>query len=335
MIARTASSCQMEPWQQALARAFSDPAELLTYLELNPALLPGARRAAQIFGLRVPREYARLMQKGRPDDPLLRQVLPLAEELKEQSGFDRDPVDDLGATRVPGLLEKYAGRALLIATGACAVHCRYCFRRHFPYSESSLSPPRLREVLTHLRRHPEVTEVILSGGDPLVLTDRRLAELVAALGSLPALRRLRIHTRLPVVLPQRFTPELLSALTCSRLDPVIVIHANHPREISPQVRAALATAKAAGFTLLNQAVLLKGVNDAPDTLTALSEELFEAGVLPYYLHLLDRVEGAGHFEVSEARARALHRELRARLPGYLVPRLVREQAHAASKLPLV
>ena len=236
---------------------------------------------------------------------------------------------------MPGLLHKYTNRALLLVTSACAIHCRYCFRRNFPYTEARAEDHQFQAALDYLRAHPEVDEVILSGGDPLVLTDRRLAELVAALGSLPALRRLRIHTRLPVVLPQRFTPELLSALTCSRLDPVMVIHANHPREISPQVRAALATAKAAGFTLLNQAVLLKGVNDAPDTLTALSEELFEAGVLPYYLHLLDRVEGAGHFEVSEARARALHRELRARLPGYLVPRLVREQAHAASKLPLV
>jgi EF-P beta-lysylation protein EpmB len=335
MIARTAASCQIQPWQQALAQALTDPAELLAYLQLDPALLPAARRAARAFGLRVPRGYALLMHKGRPDDPLLRQVLPLAEEMQERPGFDPDPVGDLAATAVPGLLQKYAGRALLIATGACAVHCRYCFRRHFPYPDLSLSAPRFRDILTHLRERPDVTEVILSGGDPLVLSDRRLSELVTGLGTLPSLRRLRIHTRLPVVLPQRITSELLSALTHPRLASVIVIHANHPHELSAQVRGALRAAKDAGFTLLNQAVLLRGVNDGPDTLAALSEALFEAGVLPYYLHLLDRVQGAAHFEVDDARALELHRELRNRLPGYLVPRLVREQAREASKTPLV
>jgi len=335
MIARTIPPCQIRPWQQALAQAFTDPAELLTYLELDRAFLPAARRAAQVFGLRVPRGYAALMQKGRPDDPLLRQVLPLAEELCDRLGFERDPVGDLEAAALPGLLQKYAGRALLITTGACAVHCRYCFRRHFPYADFSLSPPRLRETLAHLRADPGLTEVILSGGDPLVLTDRRLTELVSELATLPGLRRLRIHTRLPVVLPERITPALLNALTHPCLQPVMVIHANHPRELSPQVRNALLALRNAGFTLLNQAVLLKGVNDAPDTLTTLSEELFEAGVLPYYLHLLDRVQGASHFEVSDATAVELHRQMCRRLPGYLVPRLVRERPGDAYKMPLV
>jgi EF-P beta-lysylation protein EpmB len=242
-----------------------------------------------------------------------------------------DPVGDLAARAAPGLLHKYRGRALLAMTGACAVHCRYCFRRHFPYAdESAVRDPA--PALEHIARDAGIHEVILSGGDPLTLSDRRLADLVRSLATIPHLRRLRVHTRLPVVLPTRVTDACLAALTQTRLPCVVVVHANHANEIDEAVGAAFANMRAAGITLLNQSVLLRGVNDDADALAHLSEALFEAGALPYYLHALDKVAGAAHFEVGESRALAVMDALRVRLPGYLVPRLVREQAGAPFKL---
>jgi EF-P beta-lysylation protein EpmB len=322
-----------EPWRRELAEAVTDPAELLRLLDLDPALLPAARRAAELFGLRVPRAFVALMRRGEPRDPLLRQVLPLGAETGDHPGFGPDPVGDLAALRAPGLLAKYHGRALLMTTGACAVHCRYCFRRAFPYEAGALTPARLAAAVEALATLPGLEEVILSGGDPLALPTARLAGISAALGALPGLRRLRIHTRTPVVLPARVDAVLLDWLRSLRWRTVLVLHVNHPRELSAAVRAAFAQLAAAGATLLNQAVLLKGVNDDPDTLAELSLELFEAGVLPYYLHLLDRVSGTAHFEVEEDAAARLHAGLLARLPGYLVPKLVREVAGAASKVP--
>ncbi len=335
MIARTAPRCQISGWQRALAEAVTDPAELLHLLELDPGLLPAAQRAAELFGLRVPRGYLRRIPRGDPNDPLLRQVLPLGAELLAAPGFDPDPVGDTAATARPGLLHKYWGRALLITTGACAVHCRYCFRRQFPYGESRLGNEKWEPILGYLEADPDIDEVILSGGDPLVLSDRRLAELVQRLGAVTQLKRLRIHSRVPVVLPERVDAGLLAALAGSHLRKVLVLHANHPRELSAEVADALTCLRESGIDLLNQSVLLAGVNDRQETLAQLSERLFDCGVLPYYLHLLDRVQGAAHFEVEEAEAKALHQALRARLPGYLVPRLVREQAGAASKTPLI
>jgi EF-P beta-lysylation protein EpmB len=335
MIARTAPRCQIPSWQRALAEAVTDPAELLQMLHLDRGLLPAAERATALFGLRVPRSYLRRVSKGDPNDPLLRQVLPLGAELVTAPGFGPDPVGDAHATARPGLLHKYRGRALLITTGACAVHCRYCFRRQFPYGESRPGSEQWRRIRDYLESDPEIDEVILSGGDPLVLNDRRLAEWVRRLGDLVQLKRLRIHTRVPVVLPERIDAGLLATLANSRLRQVMVLHANHPREVDAQVAAALASLREARIELLNQSVLLAGVNDRVETLAELSERLFDCGVLPYYLHLLDRVQGTAHFEVDEINARALHRALRERLPGYLVPRLVREQAGAASKTPLI
>lgn len=308
-----------------------DPAELLDRLGLDPALLPAARRAAELFPLRVPLAFVERMRPGDPRDPLLRQVLPLEDELAEVPGFAADPVGDDAALVAGGVLHKYRGRALLVTTGACAVHCRYCFRRHFPYADANASADGWQSALAYLRSQPDVSEVILSGGDPLTLSDRRLKALADALADIPHLRRLRVHTRLPIMNPARIDDALLDWLAGTRLDPVMVIHANHANEIDATVAEALARLGSRGVTLLNQAVLMRGVNDSADALADLSERLFEAGVLPYYLHLLDRVRGAAHFEVPEAEAVALHAEVAARLPGYLVPKLVREIAGEPGK----
>jgi EF-P beta-lysylation protein EpmB len=331
MIPETSAIRQTPAWQQELACAISDPAELLAALHLDPAWLPAAQGAAQLFPLRVPRGFVARMRRGDPRDPLLRQVLPLAEEHLAAPGFSTDPVGDLAAMASPGVLHKYQGRVLLTATGACAVHCRYCFRRHFPYTESSAGTDHWQAALDYLAQEPSLREVILSGGDPLTLSERRLAEFIRAAAGIAHLERLRIHTRLPVVLPERITPELVHTLSSTRLSTVVVIHANHANEIDDAVIDALAPMRAAGVTLLNQSVLLRDVNDSAGALVALSETLFAAGVLPYYLHLLDRVQGAAHFEVPEDEARALMQQLTSRLPGYLVPRLVREIAGAPAK----
>ncbi len=321
-----------EVWRQALRTAFTRPEELLTFLGLDPGLAD--RSAARAFPCLVPRGFARLMRTGDPADPLLRQVLPLREEGEAHPGYTQDPVGDAQARGAPGLLRKYRGRALLVVTGACALHCRYCFRRHFPYAAEALIHDHEQEAIQILARDPDLTEVILSGGDPLMLDDARLADLFRQVGTLSQVRRLRLHTRLPVVLPSRISPRLCALLAASRLPLVIVIHANHPRELSPEVIEALAALRRTGATLLNQSVLLRGVNADPDCLIELSEALFAAGVLPYYLHLLDPVAGAAHFAVPVAEAREILLRLRAALPGYLVPKLVREVPGAPSKLPL-
>ena len=334
MITVKAISRQAPRWQRELARAISDPAELLRELELDPALLPAARLAAARFPLRAPRGFVARMRKGDPHDPLLRQVLPLAAELAPAPGFVTDPVGDGAAQAAPGVLHKYHGRALLIVTGACAVHCRYCFRREFPYAEAHAGVGQWRSALAYLAGDASIREVILSGGDPLSLSDQRLGLLLAELDRVPHLKRLRIHSRQPIVLPERVNDGLLDLFARTRLQSVLVVHANHPREIDDTVRAALARLANAGVTLLNQSVLLRGVNDAAATLAELSEVLFAGRVLPYYLHLLDRVCGAAHFEVNESEASAIMEQLRQRLPGYLVPRLVREQPGQPAKIPV-
>lgn len=318
-------------WRRALREAVTSPVELLALLDLAPEALALAPAAATRFGLRVPRSFVRRMRRGDPGDPLLRQVLPIAAETRAAPGFTVDPVADLAAARMPGVLHKYRGRALLVVTGACAVHCRYCFRRHFPYAEQTADP---EPALAWLAGEPEVNEVILSGGDPLLLGDERLAELVARIEAIAHVSRLRIHTRLPVVLPERVDAGLTGWLARTRLQTVVVLHANHANEIDAEVRAAAARLRATGALLLNQSVLLRGVNDTVEALAALSEALAAAGVLPYYLHTLDRVQGAAHFEVPDHEARALVEALRARLPGYLVPLLVREEPGAPFKRPL-
>ncbi|MEE4379618.1 MAG: EF-P beta-lysylation protein EpmB [Candidatus Competibacteraceae bacterium] len=313
----------------------TDPAELFRLLDLDPALLAAAQTASGLFSLRVPRSYVARMRKRDPNDPLLRQVLPIADETIPTPGFTSDPVGDCQALVAPGVLHKYQGRVLLMTTGACGIHCRYCFRRDFPYAQSVVGTPQRRVALDYLANQPDVSEVILSGGDPLSLSNRRLAVLLEELAAVPHLRRLRIHSRQPIVMPERIDSALLELLNTSRFKVVMVVHVNHPQEIDKTVRASLARLAAADVCLFNQAVLLRAVNDSVDTLVELSEALFSAGVIPYYLHLLDRVRGTAHFEVSEDRARQLMEELRRSLPGYLVPRLVREQPGKPAKIPIL
>lgn len=324
----------MEPWRRELAEAVTDPAELLALLGLDPGLLPAARAAAARFGLKVPRSFVARIRPGDPRDPLLLQVLPLGAETLDAPGYGADPVGDLAALRAPGVLAKYRGRALLMTTGGCAVNCRYCFRREFPYESGALMPARLAAAVTELAGMPDLEEVILSGGDPLALPTARLARITAALAELPRVRRLRIHTRTPVVLPTRVDELLLGWLRALPWPVVVVLHVNHPHEVSAGLREAVAALAGTGARLLNQAVLLRGINDDVEVLAELSAALFDAGVLPYYLHLLDRARGTAHFEVPEPEALALHAELAARLPGYLVPRLVREIEGAPAKMPV-
>ncbi|WP_058834818.1 EF-P beta-lysylation protein EpmB [Luteimonas abyssi] len=334
MIPAAPHPIQPRRWQQAWREAIRDPHELLAALGLETLASRVPDTAATGFALRVPRGFVARMRHGDPDDPLLRQVLPLDAELRPAPGFELDAVGDAAARAGRGLICKYRGRALLVATGSCAINCRYCFRRHFPYAEETAAAAGWREAVDAIAADTGIDEVILSGGDPLSLATSKLAELTDALAGIAHLRRLRIHTRLPVVLPERVDDEFVSWLVGLPWPVTVVIHANHAREFDADVDAAMARLRAAGATLLNQAVLLRGVNDSVDALADLCERGFEAGVLPYYLHQLDRVAGAAHFEVDEARALALHAALRVRLSGYLVPRLVREVAGDASKRPL-
>jgi len=317
-------------WQRSLREAIRTPAELLKVLGLEPSAVDGFEPGSEEFTLLVPRSFVARMRKGDPRDPLLLQVLPQRREQLEIPGFARDPLGETSLAQ-DGVLKKYAGRALLVTTAACPIHCRYCFRRHFPYPAQTAGRSGWSGALTALRNAGEVTEIILSGGDPLSLADRRLAELVAEIESVGSVDTLRVHTRFPIVLPERVTGALLEILSKTRLSTVMVVHCNHANEIDAAVRAGLRELKSTGTHLLNQSVLLRGVNDDADRLEALSRSLFDSGVLPYYLHLLDPVAGAAHFDVAESHGRELIARLRDRLPGYLVPRLVREEPGELSK----
>jgi EF-P beta-lysylation protein EpmB len=321
-------------WKHLWRDALRDPRELLAVLGLDGMAGRLSDEAAAQFPMRVPRGFVARMRSGDPHDPLLRQVLPLDDEMRLVPGFDLDAVGDASARTGAGVLQKYQGRALLVTTGSCAIHCRYCFRRHFPYDEDTAARDGWREALDVVRNDASVDEVILSGGDPLSLATTKLAEFTAALAGIAHVRRLRIHTRLPVVLPQRIDDGFVQWLQALPWPTAVVIHANHANEFDASVDGALSKLRGAGATLLNQAVLLRGVNDSVDALAALSERAYIAGVLPYYLHQLDRVSGAAHFEVADETALALHAALAARLPGYLVPRLVREVAGDTGKRPL-
>lgn len=319
-------------WQLSLASAVRDPAELLEKLRLPKDLLPAARIAAQQFPLRVPLPYLKRMEAGNPHDPLLRQVLPIDAEVNQGNGGLQDPVGDMTAMISPGVLQKYHGRALLVTTGACAIHCRYCFRRHFPYSDANPVSSHWFQTCEYLQQNTSINEIILSGGDPLSLSDLRLAQLIDDLGNIRHLNTLRIHTRLPVVLPERVTGALCSQLKNTRLNTVIVLHINHPNEIDADVISAVRQLRQSDAILLNQAVLLDGVNDSVDTLELLSQRLFAAGVQPYYLHQLDTVQGGMHFQVPVDKGKELLQSLQGRLPGYLVPRYVHEIPGSEAKI---
>ncbi|MBC7182947.1 MAG: EF-P beta-lysylation protein EpmB, partial [Marinobacter sp.] len=309
-------------WQQLLSESVTTPEELLRRLELPEDLwLSGARQGHQLFPIRVPEPFLARMERGNPNDPLLRQVLPFADETGHVPGFVDDPLREAGAIPTTGLIRKYHSRALLMVTGQCAVNCRYCFRRHFPYDEQRLGRNERQAIIDTLSASPEINEVIFSGGDPLAVNDRLLAQWASAISGIPHIRRLRLHTRLPVVIPQRVCDELLKWLSTTPLQVVIVLHINHPAEIDTTTRRALGYLRAAGATLLNQSVILRGVNDRASVLETLSETLFDAGVLPYYLHAFDPVAGAHHYDVPDQEVKALVRELLGRLPGFLVPKL--------------
>jgi L-lysine 2,3-aminomutase len=318
-------------WQQQLSEAFTNIEDLCKYLELSSGDLPISITASKQFAMRVPLSFAASMEKGNPDDPLLRQVLPIRDELIDYSGFSNDPVGDIQAAVQPGILHKYHGRVLLINTGSCAINCRYCFRRNFPYNELQLSKQQENGAIDYIKSDPTITEVILSGGDPLLLSDARLSQLIRQLEAIDHIKRIRIHSRLPIVLPARVTVELVNLLANCSKQLILVVHANHANELNERVITACKLLKNNGIPLFNQSVLLKGVNDNAAILCELSEQLFANGIIPYYLHLLDKATGTGHFEVSEIEANILIEKVKNTLPGYLVPKLVKEIAGAESK----
>lgn len=324
----------LDSWQQLLSHAIDDPAELIRALDLPEELIAPAQAASQGFSLRVPTPYLHRIEPGNPDDPLLKQVLPLSAETRKVVGYVTDPLAEAQFNPRQGLVHKYQGRVLLIMTGACAINCRYCFRRHFPYDENRLGPEQWQSMLDYIRSDSSISEVILSGGDPLAVSDSRLQRLIDDLTAIPHIQRLRIHSRLPVVIPQRVTPDLLEILGNSRLLTTLVLHVNHANEVDEQVGYALTQLRQANVTLLNQAVLLRGINDSVESLKNLSEGLFNWGVLPYYLFVLDPVEGAAHFDIPDEEAQQLVGKLQGTLPGYLVPRLAREIPDRPSKTVL-
>lgn len=335
MIHGTLAPVESVSWQRLLAASVTDPQQLLSRLQLDPSLLAAARAASADFPLRVPEPYLSRIRPGDPDDPLLRQVLPLGEELAEHPDFVMDPLGEQDTNARPGIIHKYHGRLLLVVSSGCAVNCRYCFRRHFPYEDNNLSTAEWQQALDYIRQDPTISEVIYSGGDPLAASDKRIAWLTREIAAITHVRRLRVHTRLPVVIPQRVTTELIEALCGTRLPVTMVLHCNHANEIDRPLGEAVRLLRQAGMQLLNQSVLLRGVNDDIDSLVNLSETLGDNGILPYYLHVLDHVKGAQHFHVDDRRAIDLAKEMLARLPGFLVPRLVRETAGETSKTPLL
>jgi L-lysine 2,3-aminomutase len=322
-------------WQSLLKEVITDPAELLDKLELNSSLLPAAQQAAKLFPLRVPMGFLARMQKGCPDDPLLQQVLPLAAEAISSSDFCYDPLQERAVNPLPGLLHKYHGRVLLTITGACAINCRYCFRRHFPYAENIPGGKAWQDILAYIKAETSINEVILSGGDPLLANDHYLRKCADDLANIAHVNILRVHSRLPIVLPERITDDFLNWFSSTRLQTILVTHSNHANELDSSVERAIEKLRARKIYVLNQAVLLKGINDNVEALINLSQRLFVCGILPYYLHLLDKVQGAAHFAVPKEKTQQLITVLRERLPGYLVPKCVYEQGGALSKLPVI
>ncbi len=326
---------QEQNWQSQLSDLITDPLELLETLQLSPdQLLSGAILASEKFKLRVPRAFVGKMSIGDPLDPLLLQVLPHHLELEDHPGFVTDPLGEEQANQQPGVLHKYKSRFLLTLTGACAVHCRYCFRRHFPYQENLPKNEDWLNIKQYIQNQPDINEVILSGGDPLTLSNRKLALWIERLESMPQIKFLRIHSRVPIVIPNRVDEELISLLKNSRLRIILVVHSNHAAELDEFTCSKLSALVQHQITVLNQAVLLKGVNNSAQLLVDLSYRLFEAGVMPYYLHVLDKVKGAHHFDLSPEEINLIYKEVLENLPGYLVPKLVREIAGEKNKTPL-
>lgn len=341
MIPQTDLSCQIQseqtetwhsqPWQSQVMDSVRDADELCRLLELSPEQLNLSNQAAKKFPVTVPRAFIDLIETGNPQDPLLLQVLNQSKEDISVEGFTADPIDEVNYNVAPGLIHKYQSRALMIVSGKCAINCRYCFRRSFPYAENNPGRTQWQQAFNYIENNKNLTEIIFSGGDPLSAPDRHLNWLAEQLSNIKHVKRLRIHSRLPVVIPARICDELIHWLESTRLKIQLVLHINHPNEISAQLTQALNRLRPLGIHTLNQSVLLKSINDNVDTLQTLQEKAFEAGILPYYLHLMDPVEGASHFDVSEQNAKTLINQLRARLPGYLMPRLVADLPGKSSK----
>ena len=318
-------------WKTELSHCVNSIDELLNQLGLRAEDLNATEQAATEFSIKVPQSFVQLMEYGNPNDPLLKQVLPITSELQVDNNFSTDPVDESSFNPVPGIVHKYRNRVLMIISPNCAINCRYCFRRHFPYDENRQSKQQWLKALDYLKTKPEINEVIFSGGDPLAANDHFLRWLTAEIESIQHIKRLRIHTRLPVVIPSRVDDQLLNWLGNTRLKPTLVLHINHANEIDEALRQGVDRLKKSGITVLNQSVLLKGINDNSDQLISLSEKLFDAGIMPYYLHMLDPVQGASHFDVSMDRAVEIFRQIQTELPGFLVPKLVQERAGERSK----
>ena len=318
-------------WKAELSHCVSSIDDLLNQLGLNANNLSATEQAAIDFPIKVPQPFVQLMEYGNPNDPLLKQVLPISSELAIDSNFSTDPVDESNYNPVPGIVHKYHNRVLMIISPNCAINCRYCFRRHFPYDENRQSKQQWLEALDYLKTKPEINEVIYSGGDPLAANDNFLRWLTAEIESISHIKRLRIHSRLPVVIPARIDEPLINWLGHTRLKPTFVLHINHANEISTELSQGVDRLKQAGISVLNQSVLLKGINDSSDQLIALSEKLFDAGIMPYYLHMLDPVQGASHFDVSKKHAVEIFHQIKSEFPGFLTPKLVQERAGETSK----
>ncbi|MDO6425822.1 EF-P beta-lysylation protein EpmB [Thalassotalea sp. 1_MG-2023] len=320
-------------WQKELADVVTDPSVLLKMLDIDPNVYQTHFSARKLFPVRVPKPFIARMVKGDIDDPLLKQVMPLSAEFIETQGYSADPLAE-HETVAEGLLHKYTHRVLMIVKAGCAINCRYCFRRHFPYADNSPNKQRWQQALDYIAEHQEINEVIFSGGDPLMANDQHLQWLIAQIERISHVKRLRIHSRLPVVIPQRITSELVNMLANTRLKSTLVFHINHPNEIDEQFANAIEPLRQARIPLFNQSVLLKGINDEVSTLCLLSEQLFDHGIQPYYLHLFDKVQGVAHFDISEQQAQSLVKNMMATLPGFLMPKVVREIAGEANKTPI-
>jgi EF-P beta-lysylation protein EpmB len=325
---------QKNNWVAELKNVITDSKVLMKKLELSPE-----QTASWIFDspfpLKVTEHYLSNIQKGNPDDPLLKQLAPLISEQDSPQDYKLEPLDESKQfTPVLGLIHKYQSRVLLTLTGHCAVHCRYCFRRNFPYEQNNVGHSGFLEQLNYIRSHPNINEVIFSGGDPLILPDRVLSKKIAALNSIENIKWLRIHSRMPTVLPNRITPELIEILAENKKKISIVIHVNHPRELDSKVKSVLKNLQNHNIPVFNQSVLLKSVNNCPEILASLSEELWSVGVIPYYLHQLDKVKGSHNFEVPFSEAQAIYNELRKQLPGFLLPKWVKEIPGAVAKVTI-
>lgn len=334
MIQSSAPYWQGNFWKKALSESVRSAEELFEILGLPEEYLEAAKQVATLFPLKVTRSYLSRIKYGDIHDPLLLQILPLHLENQLVDGFSNDPLGESLASPLSGVIHKYSGRVLLITTGACAVHCRYCFRRHYPYAQSNASHENWQAALNYIAADDTIYEVILSGGDPLSLSNQKVTDLIRSIAEIPQVTTLRIHTRLPIALPQRISDSFVTEMTATRLQIVMVIHTNHANEINHDVSMALGVLRQKGVLLLNQSVLLHKINDNATTLIALSKKLVAEGVMPYYLHVLDQVKGAAHFSVDTKHIQTIYTELKKQLPGYMVPKLVKELAGAQYKLPM-